>query len=62
MRKCEKCGRSLEGNEKKLCPACQSTKSHQKKRWVEVIVGVIFVKALKELLWRLILGRDGEKK
>jgi len=53
MRKCEKCGRSLEGNEKKLCPACQSTKSHQKKRWVEVIVGVIFAAKI------LTGGKDG---
>lgn len=43
MRECEECGRLLEDNEKKLCPACQSKKSHQKKRWGQAIVSAIAV-------------------
>lgn len=49
MKKCELCGRPLEANEEKLCPACKSDRSHKKKRLVEYItlgigtvLGIIF--------------------
>jgi RNA polymerase subunit RPABC4/transcription elongation factor Spt4 len=36
MNKCSVCGRLLNENESDLCPACESDKSHKKKRWVEI--------------------------
>jgi len=43
MKKCSDCGRPLNENENDFCPACESTKSHKKKRWGEIIGGVITV-------------------
>lgn len=43
MRHCKNCGRPLEDNEEKLCPACKSEKSHKKKRLGEIIGGVLGV-------------------
>lgn len=49
MKKCNECGRPLNEGENDLCPACESTKSHKKKKWVEIIVvfvGGIVIKVL----------------
>lgn len=43
MKKCTECNRPLEEDENDLCPACESTKSHKKKKWTEIIGGVILV-------------------
>jgi len=43
MKKCSECGRPLDEGENDLCPACKSTKSHKKKRWGEIIGGVVTV-------------------
>ncbi|NLG16488.1 MAG: hypothetical protein GX556_04040 [Fibrobacter sp.] len=43
MKKCSECGRRLNEGENDLCPACESTKSHKKKRWGEIIVGIVVV-------------------
>lgn len=43
MKKCSECGRPLNEGENDLCPACESTKSHKKKKWGEIIVGVVAV-------------------
>jgi len=43
MKKCNECGRPLNEGENYLCPACESTKSHKKKRWGEIIVGIVVV-------------------
>ena len=36
MKKCSKCGRPLNEDENDLCPACESTKSHKGKKWIEI--------------------------
>ena len=43
MKKCSECGRPLNEGENDLCPACESTKSHKKKRLGEIIGGVFTV-------------------
>ncbi len=43
MNKCGECGRPLDKDENDLCPACESTKSHEKKRWVAIIGGAVLV-------------------
>jgi len=45
MKTCSECGRPLNEGENDLCPACESTKSHKKKRWGEIIGGVVTVAA-----------------
>jgi len=46
MSNCKECDRPLEQDEKDLCPSCKSTKSHKKKRWTEIIGGVVVVVAV----------------
>ena len=43
MNNCQECGRSLEQEEKDLCPACKSNKSYKNKKWVEVIGGAFAI-------------------
>ncbi|HRF35605.1 MAG: hypothetical protein KDJ65_32180 [Anaerolineae bacterium] len=43
MNSCQECGRSLEQEEKDLCPACKSNKSHKNKKWVEFIGGAFAI-------------------
>jgi len=43
MAECRECGRTLEDEEIGLCPACESTNSHRKKRWMEIAGGVLTV-------------------
>jgi RNA polymerase subunit RPABC4/transcription elongation factor Spt4 len=43
MKKCNECGRPLNQDEYDLCPACQSSKSHKKKRWTEIIGGAVVI-------------------
>lgn len=45
MNKCKECGRALNQDEYDLCPACQSSKSHKKKRWTEIIGGAVVIVA-----------------
>lgn len=37
MNKCSECNRPLKKGENDLCPSCDSTKSHKKKKWVEIV-------------------------
>lgn len=49
MATCTECGRPLNAGEVELCPACTSSKSHKKKRWTEIIGGVVLIVALGAL-------------
>ena len=57
MNKCSKCGRPLTAGENDLCPACESTKSHKKKRFGEIIVGVIAV--VGGIAFKILTGGKG---
>lgn len=59
MEKCELCGRPLEANEEKLCPACKSEKSHKKKRVIECIAGGVTI--VLGIIWSF-SGFGGGKK
>ena len=60
MNNCKECGRQLNQDENDLCPACNSTKSHKKKKWTEIIGGVVLF-ALGIGIKILTGGRGGGK-
>lgn len=55
MNNCQDCGRSLEQQEKDLCPACKSNKSYKNKKWVEVISGAFAI--VGTIVIAILLGR-----
>ena len=57
MRICEKCGRPLKDSEHNLCPACQSEKSHKKKKWIEIIGGAATI--VGGIVISILTGRKG---
>lgn len=60
MKNCSECGRPLNEGENDLCPACESTKSHKKKRWGEIItVGVVAIAGI--VIAVLTSGKFGSK-
>ena len=60
MNQCSECGRPLDKDENDLCPACESAKSHKKKKLVEYVVGaVLFVGTLAIAFFTG--GKDGGK-
>ena len=63
MNKCSECGRTLNEGEKDLCPACESTKSYEKKRWFEGIVGiVVVVSGIAIKIFKVLTGGKGDDK
>lgn len=43
MKKCTECDRPLKEDESALCPSCKSNKSHEFKKWSEIITGACLI-------------------
>ena len=61
MNKCKECGRILIEGEDELCLACQSAKSHKKKRLVEYIVaGGLVISGIAVTAVKFFIGKGGD--